>query len=239
MIIGLIECYKGYYRYKRTQMFILVFYLKKKIRVIKNLYSSFLNMTSNYSERSWDRIASKYQGGYDKIAVNTQWKAPDKLTMLATPYFDEQSPVLDVGSGTGLSGIGLIRHGFVVDGIDFSGEMLKKAQEKGYRRVTKADLSNCFHMQQLYDRPNEYRNMISVGVFGESVAPEEIKSVFPLLDTPATIAIAGNVDVLEDKMEKELIRQNFSIHHREIEIAYYTNIKGRPINFLYIIASRK
>ncbi len=52
-------------------------------------------------------------------------------------------PVLDVGCGTGLSGLGLQTHGFeVIDGCDFSAAMLERAEKtKAYRRLFSANLN--------------------------------------------------------------------------------------------------
>ena len=56
---------------------------------------------------------------------------------------DRSAAVLDVGCGTGLTGLAAAGHGFqTVDGIDISPEMLREAGKKQlYRRLIEADLT--------------------------------------------------------------------------------------------------
>ena len=62
------------------------------------------------------------------------------LEKLLTPGI---APIIDVGCGTGLSGLGLQAHGFeAIDGCDFSPAMLKQADKtSAYRRLFSANLN--------------------------------------------------------------------------------------------------
>ncbi|MCH2094543.1 MAG: methyltransferase domain-containing protein [Rhodobacteraceae bacterium] len=79
-----------------------------------------------------------------------------------------QSPILDFGCGTGLSGLALHMAGFeVIDGMDMSQAMLAKAQEKAiYRRtfVRQAGTSDIC-------APGDYDAIAAIGVIGAGAAP--------------------------------------------------------------------
>lgn len=90
-------------------------------------------------------------------------------TALAAVVEDKTAPLLDLGCGTGLSGEAFKAQGFtVIDGTDFSREMLDYAEGKAgvYRKLTLSDLTN-----PLPGAPGEYANMAAVGVFSPGHAP--------------------------------------------------------------------
>lgn len=83
-----------------------------------------------------------------------------------------QTPVLDIGAGTGLLAENL--PGAEIDGIDISARMLAKAEQKGlYRQRIEADLTRTLPIPD-----NSYGGFISCGCFTHGhVGPE----VFPEL----------------------------------------------------------
>lgn len=82
---------------------------------------------------------------YDiEVRDENDYRQPERCaTALETHLSDPSVKILDVGCGTGLSGLGLKAHGFeAVDGCDFSPAMLEKAAKTGvYDRLFSTDLN--------------------------------------------------------------------------------------------------
>lgn len=69
----------------------------------------------------------------DKMGYVAPVLATDALQRYAE---DRHKPILDVGCGTGIVGDILHRHGYrLIDGLDYSKDMLSKASEKGVYRI--------------------------------------------------------------------------------------------------------
>jgi predicted TPR repeat methyltransferase len=101
---------------------------------------------------------------YDQDLIDTMgYVAPVLASKLFERYLeDKRKPILDVGCGTGIVGEILSRHGYrLIDGVDYSEDMLRKASEKGvYRELRQADLTKAI------DIPTDrYNAIISVGTF--------------------------------------------------------------------------
>jgi len=79
-------------------------------------------------------------------------------------------PVLDIGCGTGLSGLALKQAGFaIIDGFDLSPDMLARAKDKGaYRDLKVADIT-----QKLPYDDESYSALNACGVFGQQHTPPE------------------------------------------------------------------
>ena len=196
-------------------------------------------MKMPYSEETWDRVAQGYEGGYDAIAERSKWVAPQVLTELALPYLIRDSPILDVGCGTGLSGAGFITQGFVLDGIDFSLEMCLQARKRGYQKQIKAELTHSWDLGYLkQEMQGQYHNMISVGVYGESILAQKFRFLFPLLNAKATVAVAGEANAIEHIIDEDLQNYGFALCAEERSIAY-TNRDLVPIEYLYLVAVRE
>lgn len=100
-----------------------------------------------YRDRSDDETRAYYQEWartYDQEVGGNDYAQPvrcaEALLSLLTP---ENTEVLDVGCGTGLSGLALRRAGYpVLDGCDYSSEMLQRAGKTGaYRRLFETNLN--------------------------------------------------------------------------------------------------
>lgn len=91
---------------------------------------------------------------------------------LADCVADRGAPLLDLGCGTGLSGLAFRDAGFTcIDGTDFSQEMLACARTKDglYRNLISGDLN-----EPLPGAPGDYGNIAAVGVFSPGHAPPEM-----------------------------------------------------------------
>ena len=113
--------------------------------------------------------------------------------------------VLDVGCGTGLAGAELARRGFtVIDGLDYSAEMLTVARERGiYRKLIEADLNNPL------DLPDAaWDAAICSGTFTHGhVGPGCLHELFRVLKPGALFAFSVNAGVwqemgFEDALER-------------------------------------
>jgi ubiquinone/menaquinone biosynthesis C-methylase UbiE len=90
-------------------------------------------------------LYSQWATSYDSTMIEgLQYQSPRLVAArLAALMSQGESPVLDIGCGTGLAGDALAALGFgVIDGIDISPDMMAVAREKGcYRDLHRADLN--------------------------------------------------------------------------------------------------
>ena len=108
---------------------------------------------------------------YDDEVVGEGYITPQRCAeTLFRLAADTRQPVLDLGCGTGLGGVALRNAGFqVIDGTDFSEEMLEIARTHNiYRRTFFHDLS-----EPLPPVPGGISNAMAAGVFGPGHAPPE------------------------------------------------------------------
>ena len=106
------------------------------------------------------------------------------------------SPILDVGCGTGIVGVSLRSRGFTtIDGIDISPEMLHQAAAKStYRTLTEADVT-----QPLALGDATYAGLLSVGTFTHGhLGPEPIRELTRLGVPGAVFAIGINADHFDE-----------------------------------------
>ncbi|MGG7566345.1 class I SAM-dependent DNA methyltransferase [Rhodovulum sp. DZ06] len=118
------------------------------------------------------KLYADWAEGYEAEMRENGYAAPARCAeALARVMTDTSAPVLDLGCGTGLSGAALIEAGFsVVDGTDFSSEMLEVARRKGiYRNLMQGDLENPLQAEK-----GDYSAISAIGVFSPGHAPAEL-----------------------------------------------------------------
>ena len=106
------------------------------------------------------------------------------------------APVLDVGCGTGLSGLALRAAGFkTIDGTDLSAEMLARAATRGvYRRLFRGELADPLPVG-----PGAYANAAAVGVVSPGHAPPEtVDAVLAILPAGGCLALSLNDHALAE-----------------------------------------
>ena len=119
-----------------------------------------------YDLETGDQTLDHYQrwsGTYDQeVGVDNGYAQPARCAAALARVAGSCDHVLDVGCGTGLSGVALRDAGFTrLDGCDFSPPMLERAAETGvYRQLFEADLNAGLDIDG-----DAYDHAVAVGVF--------------------------------------------------------------------------
>ena len=141
-------------------------------------------LDSAYSLGSADETRRHYDDwaeSYDAELAENRYGTPARCAAALARFApDPAAPVLDIGCGTGLSGLALREAGFTtIDGTDLSAEMLEKAKalQGVYRDLFAGDLNEPLPVQ-----PGAYAHMAAVGVINPGHAPPEtVDAVLALL----------------------------------------------------------
>ncbi|MEO3429212.1 methyltransferase domain-containing protein [Pelagibius sp. CAU 1746] len=160
--------------------------------------TKFLDKAYELGDASQTRaLYESWAESYDAELQENRYASPARTAAaMAEAVADKAAPLLDLGCGTGLSGVALHKAGFaVIDGTDFSQEMLKAAAAKGvYRTLLKGDLN-----APIPARPGDYANITAVGVFSPGHAPAAlIDEVVALLPQGGCFGFSLNDHALED-----------------------------------------
>ena len=152
------------------------------------------------------RLYAKWAATYDSSFVDAkQYRYPKAISEVFDQVVtDAVTRVLDIGTGTGLTGMYLsrLRPALVLDGMDISPEMLEQAKLKlrtdnnaVYRKLYERDLTRTV--------PNEnapYEALISSGTFTHGhLGPDALKNVLALVRPAGWIVIGVNNEHFEGK----------------------------------------
>ncbi len=158
-------------------------------------------LTDNESRR---RYYDDWAGTYDtEHAQKTGYVYPDAVACrfleLAGP---EDSPVADLGCGTGLAGLAFADLELAIDGFDVSQGMLDQARAKGvYRHLRQADLTNGRNMPR-----GEYRGLISCGTFTVGhLGPDDLRKSLVMAREGALCVIGVNAKHFDEGRFSELL----------------------------------
>lgn len=127
-----------------------------------------------YDLETLDQTAAhyaKFAAAYEKAMADNGYLTPGRTAdALVQSGADRAAPVLDIGCGSGLSGLALKTAGFeTVDGTDYSDAMLAEARGKGlYRALWQGDLSIPDA-----ERADSYEAINAAGVINPGHAPPE------------------------------------------------------------------
>lgn len=135
---------------------------------------------------------------YDREIAENGYATPRRCAEALSEFLtDKDAPILDVGCGTGLSGVALAEAGFrTIDGNDLSAEMLKAAAaRKGlYRKLWEADLNDPFPFE-----PGQYAAITAMGVLATSHAPAStIDDILAALASGGLFVFSLNDHTLQD-----------------------------------------
>jgi predicted TPR repeat methyltransferase len=140
---------------------------------------------------------SAWAASYDaEIAANGYATPRRCAAALARLVPDRSLPVIDIGCGTGLSGLALRAAGFTtVDGTDLTPDMLDLARARGlYRRLALADANALTPFA-----PGTYAHAAAIGVFGPGhAAPELVDAAVAALPANGCFVFAFNDHTLAD-----------------------------------------
>ena len=134
-------------------------------------------MTKKYLDQAYDlqtqdatnALYDQWAASYDDEVKGNGYATPGRCARALYDCLPEpQTPVLDYGCGTGLSGLALKLAGYSqIDGLDPSPEMLEVARGKNiYRRLTLLDLNDDTPIQT-----GRYQAIAAIGVIGTGAAP--------------------------------------------------------------------
>ncbi len=132
------------------------------------------------SQEATDQYYSAWAKSYDDELVSNGYRSPQRCAEALAEFVGANDPVLDIGCGTGLSGVALVEAGFAnVSGSDVNPDMLDLARGRNlYQQVLLADPDQPFPFA-----PSTYAAMNAAGVIGVGAAP-------PSLLTEALAALA-------------------------------------------------
>ncbi len=128
---------------------------------------------------------------YDQeVGVDNGYAQPARCAASLAGVADPCSHVLDVGCGTGLSGLALRDSGFTrLDGCDFSPPMLERAAETGvYRQLFEADLNAGLDIDG-----DAYDHAVAVGVFSFGhIRPDALREVLRVVRAGGAVVVGVN-----------------------------------------------
>ena len=149
--------------------------------------------TTDDARAFYDAWANSYD---DEISTNgylTPVRCAHAMARLAD---DLTRPMIDIGCGTGISGLAMADAGFTsIDGSDLSAAMLDKAKTKGvYRNLWQADLKQPFPFAV-----GTYHFIAAIGVIATGhMPPETIPRLAHLLDHGGFMVFSLNDHTLEN-----------------------------------------
>ena len=145
-----------------------------------------------YEERNSEEMRDFYDRWaevYDEELTENEYRQPQRCAQALVRHLsDRQTRILDVGCGTGLSGLALSQAGYShIDGCDFSPGMLEKAFKTGiYSKLFRADLN----APPLDARDGEYGAIAAVGVFSFGhIMPEAVDEFVRIVKPGAPIVV--------------------------------------------------
>ena len=151
------------------------------------------------------RLYAQWATTYETSFVDAKaYRYPKAIAEVFNDVVAPVKRVLDIGTGTGLTGMYLsrLRPELVIDGMDISPEMLAQARDK-----RRSDGRAVYH--QLYERDltlavlNEnapYEGLCSSGTFTHGhLGPESLHHLLPLLANKGWLVVGVNNEHFENK----------------------------------------
>jgi len=183
---------------------------------------------------SW--ICRRSKGdSYDACTTSEYYFGPEKIAAALLPRLAPKSDILDVGCGTGNSGIPLIKAGHVVVGVDISDEALKKARINGYYKALKLNLA----LVRQIAPSNSVDAVVCVGVLDEWLRSDVLieKLISPLRKKASIGLTLNEMYAKPANVITALKKSGFLIHKNLIDKGWHHPDYDAE-RFHYIVASR-
>ncbi len=141
------------------------------------------------------RLYKKWAKTYDKdFALNSNYLSPKKISSFFNKHsINTDTPILDVGAGTGLVGELLYKSGNKkIIGIDISSEMLERAKFKGcYSSLIEADLTKKIPLKN-----NSIGAVVSAGTFTHGhVGPDAFDELLRITKPGGLFVLSINLKI--------------------------------------------
>ena len=161
---------------------------------------------------------------YDDELTAQGYVTPKRVAEALAAHAPLGAPILDMGCGTGLSGLALRRAGFeTIDGADLSEEMLEGARAKGvYRALRQVDPDDPMGPVE----PGDYATIAAIGVIGVGAAPLSLfDEIMLALGTGALFGFSFNDHALADPAYTEKVAE-WSDHAEVVHDTHGPHIPG-------------
>jgi len=155
------------------------------------------------------RLYAKWAATYESSFVDAkQYRYPKAISEVFNEHVptdaDEVARVIDVGCGTGLTGMYLshLRPYLFIDGLDISPEMLAEARrkERTDQTLVYTNLGECDLTQSVVNTFEPYDALICSGTFTHGhLGPDALKNVLSLVRPAGWIVIGINNEHFESK----------------------------------------
>jgi len=161
-----------------------------------------------YNSHTHEEIMAIYDdwaASYDETVLSHGYVTPQRCAAaLASLEPDQDVSILDIGCGTGISGMALNVAGFTrITGSDMNTSMLEKARgrEGVYRELMPVTAENPFDFE-----PGTFRHMTAMGVVATGHAPAStIRDVLAKLEPGGIFVFSLNDHTLEFKEYPETV----------------------------------
>ena len=193
-------------------------------------------MSDGYLSKAYDvstteetrDLYDEWASTYDEELVLQGYATPKRIAAALARHVPLDAPVLDMGCGTGLSGLALMDEGFeTVDGADLSEEMLEEARAKGiYRHLREVDPDDPMGPVS----PGDYAAIVACGVIGAGAAPLTLfDHIMHALGAGGHFAFSFNDHALADPAYEEKVLE-WSDHAEVVHDATGEHIPGIGLN---------
>jgi predicted TPR repeat methyltransferase len=167
----------------------------------------FLNQT--YRLETQEETLAHYEAWadtYDEEIKENDYAQPKRCASALAQYSpSDEIHILDIGCGSGLSGLALSDSGFKnIDGCDFSPAMLEKAKSTNvYRKLFSADIN-----EELDIQAETYDAVSAVGVLAFAhIRTEALRQMLRIIKTEGLLVIGLNEHYWKDGSVGEKIRK--------------------------------
>ena len=135
-------------------------------------------------------LYDEWADSYDDEVEENGYVSPARTASALTQFLPLEASILDIGCGTGLSGVALNNSGFLnIHGSEINLSMLVNAKKKNvYKSLIQGKISNPFP-----DPPGTYDAIVAIGVIGAGAAPASLlRSALKALESGGLLAFTLN-----------------------------------------------